>query len=43
MHTTDKDTKDTILSIRITEAEKHTLKQAEKNLQQTTSQLVRKT
>lgn len=38
----DKDTKDTIISIRLTEAEKHSLKQAETHFSINTSKIVRK-
>jgi uncharacterized protein (DUF1778 family) len=38
----DKDTKDTIISIRLTEAEKHILKQAERDYSINTSKIVRK-
>lgn len=38
----DKDTKDTRICIRLTEAERHTLKQAEKDNSINTSKIVRK-
>lgn len=38
----DKDTKDTRICIRLTEAERHTLKQAEKDYSINTSKIVRK-